>query len=335
MNNFKCNIGNDGLYTIKSKKVFVDYNKSVIIIDSLKLIPNYSKNEFAKKASRQTSRLEVVLKQMKILNIDYKLLLDKKTMSIHKIELAGCNLDVYRDNRLPLAKIIRPSIQSMVKNIPFIISIDTVELKNGKIDFEAIHPHAYSTGKIAINKFDVIVTGVQNDTCMFTENQSIEAIASGYIMNKGRFDLKYNFPLKFTKEHFYCSGSLSKMLFSPFNSIIIPVKHLQFRSGIIDYVTFSFTAEEKQAFGTMKFKYHGLKIDMLNKFNKNNGLNQKLKSLLANNFKIIESNPENDGKIRISKIKMNHNPYRFFLNYSMQSILSGIEPAIMRNNKIK
>ncbi len=333
MDNFKCNIGNDSLYTIKSKKLFVDYNKSIMIFDSLKLIPNYSKNDFAKKAGRQTSRVETEFSKIIISNINYKLMLDKKIMIINKIGLSGCNIDVYRDNRLPLAKIIRPSIQVMIKSVPFQISIDTIEMKNSKIIFEAIHPHAFSTGKISINNFDVIVTGIQNDSSLTSENQSIEAKASGYIMNKGKFNIKYNFPLNFTKEHFSCSGNLTKMTLSSFNSIIIPVKNLQFRSGVIDYLNFSFTAEEKYAYGTMKFKYHGLKVEMLNKFNNKNGISQKIKSLVANNFKIFESNPEIGGNLRISKIKMDHNPYRFFLNYTILSILSGVEPTILRENK--
>ena len=333
MDNFKCNIGNDSLYTIKSKKLFIDYNKSVMIFDSLKLIPNYNKNDFSKKAERQTSRLETEIRKLIISNINYKLMLDKKIMSIHKIEFKGCKLDVYRDNRLPLAKIIRPSIQAMIKSVPFLISIDTIEMKNSKIVFEAIHPHAFSTGKISINNFEVTVTGIQNDSCKISENQSVEALASGNIMNKGKFNLKYNFPLNTDKEHFYCFGSLSRMTLSTFNSIIIPIKNLEFRSGIIDYINFSFTAEENYASGIMKFKYHNLKVDMLNKLNNKNGLNQKLKSLLVNNFKIFESNPEIGGEIRISKINMVHNPYRFFLNYTIQSILSGVEPAILKNHK--
>jgi hypothetical protein len=333
IDSFKCNIGNDSLYTVKTKKLYVDYNNSIMIFDSLKLIPNYSKNEFAKKAGKQTSRIEIGLGKIKIFNINYKLMLDEKRVSIHKIELVECNLDVYRDNRLPLAKIIRPSIQAMIKSVPFLISIDTIELKNSKIAFEAIHPHAFSTGKISINNFEVTVTGIQNDSCKISENQSVDALASGNIMNKGKFNLKYNFPLNTDKEHFYCSGSLSRMTLSTFNSIIIPVKNLQFRSGIIDYINFSFTAEENYASGIMKFKYHNLKIDMLNKLNSKNGLSQKLKSLLVNNFKIYESNPEIGGKIRISKINMVHNPYRFFLNYTIQSILSGVEPTILKDHE--
>ena len=65
------------------------------------------------------------------------------------------------------------------------------------------------------------------------------------------------------------------MPFSTINSIIIPVKNLQFRTGIIDYLSFAFTAEEKFSYGTLVFKYHDLKIDMLNKLNSKNGLSQK------------------------------------------------------------
>ncbi|MCE9538530.1 MAG: hypothetical protein K8R85_04835 [Bacteroidetes bacterium] len=74
--------------------------------------------------------------------------------------------------------------------------------------------------------------------------------------------------------------------------------------------------------------YHDLEIEVMNKEGKKNGLKEKVTTFLANKLVVKDSNPGKGGTVRISNIYMKHNPYRSFIFYSMQSILSGIQPAI-------
>lgn len=55
---------------------------------------------------------------------------------------------------------------------------------------------------------------------------------------------------------------------------------------------------------------------------------RKVKTFLANKLIVKDSNPDKDGHVRMSSIYMKRNPYREFIFYSMQSVLSGIQPAI-------
>lgn len=328
LNNFKYNI-EGSLYAIYSKKILASFSNSSIHIDSLKLMPIYNKMMFADKSIYQTSRTEFYAAHLEVKQFDYNLLIKSKIIDINKIEMSDCFIDIYRDNTRPLKQKNRPSLQTIIKQIPILCSLDTIEVKNGKLNFEALNPKTNTIGTISLDKIKVSVYGITNDSVNFTENQSVEATINGYILNKGNFTESYIFPLKANTELFYCSGSVSSMPLSSFNSIIASSRQLEFKSGEIDTMSFSFKAEENYSNGTMTFKYHNLKIDVINQ-NKNNSIKSDVSTFLLNKFKIEKSNPLKNKKTRISKLHVKHNPYRYFLFYSMQSILSGIEPSIKK-----
>lgn len=338
MNNFYYKLA-DSLYTVYGKSLRASYNDSNLIIDSLKVIPNYNIKEFAKVARFQTSRTEVITSKVNLIKIDYNLLFNETKLNIHKVELAGCKINVFRDNQYPLAQILRPSLQTMVKDLPFYIVVDSIEMKNGTLSFEGITPNSEAIGKIEVNNMNIIIEGIKNDTTMYTDNQSINAMVSGTILNQAKFSQTITFPLKTTKDFFYSSGRMTSMSLTSFNPIILPSKHISIMSGQLDSVSFSFVARENLSDGEMKFMYHDLNVEMIAENGQKNGLKQKFKTLLMNKYIVENSNPGKSGDLRISKIQTKNNPYRFFINYSMQSILSGIEPSIVgeknakRNNK--
>jgi hypothetical protein len=320
----------DSLYTLYGKKVHVSFSKSTLQIDSLKLVPNYSKKDFADKVKFQASRIEIITSKFNVNNIDYNRLYKDYFFSAKKLEIAGCFLNVYRDNTKFLEHNNKPSLQTLLKNIPILFSIDTIELKNGRIDFEALQPLASSTGKIFVDKVYLNVFDVCNDTLTMNDTNFIKADFGGYVLGKAKFTESYVFPMNCKGETFSCSGSLSAIPLSSFNSIVKPAKHILFKEGQLDDVVFVFDAKEKFSTGSMTFKYHDLKIDVLNRRNNKGGLKSLISTLVLNNFKINKSNPGADGKTRTVKLFVKNNPYRYFLFYSMQTILSGIEPTILK-----
>ena len=334
MNNFSYHLGS-GLYTMYGRSLRASYIDSILIIDSLRLVPNFTKKQFDDQAGQQISRVKIISSKVLCKKMDVKLFFEYNSLVIHKMDLTGSTIDIFRDNTLPLKHIIRPSLQAMVKKLPFFVSVDSIEVKKAEVTFEIKERGEASSGKIPINKMDIIISGIQNDSSTFSRDQSIKVVISGILFNQGRFSETYVFPLKATKEFFYCSGSLTSMPLTTFNSMIPVTKNISIKSGQLDYSTFSFVAHENSSEGTMKFMYHDLKIEMINEEGKKSRLKEKLKTFLVNKFVVKAGNPSKDGIVRVSNIHAEHNPYRFFLYYSMQSILSGIEPTIVSDKKAK
>ncbi len=334
MNKFFYHIGN-GLYTLQGKRLYTSYIDSTLTIDSLQVVPNFSKKEFAEEAGRQITRVKIISSKIEAKMMDVKLFFEYNWLVINKVGITGCSMDIYRDNTLPIKHIIRPSVQAILKSLPFFVSVDTIEMKNGEAVYQELNPAMILPGKLSLNKINVIITGVQNDTSLYSKKSNITVKLNAYIMNQGRFRETCTFPLINSEDFFYCSGSCTSMPLASFNPMIQHTKNISIISGQLDYASFSFTANKNSSYGTMKFIYHDLKVEVLNKLGNKIGFREKVKTFLMNKIVIKDRNPDKNGVVRISNIHAEHNPYRFFPYYSMQSILSGIEPAVEGENKAK
>jgi len=327
MNAFAYQIQN-GLYTLHGKNLIVSSIDSVLTIDSIKLIPNYSKKVFHKIVGGQTTRLTATASSIQMQQLDIHSFLETNTLAIKKININTVLFDAYRDNTLPLQKINKPSLQTIVKEIPFYVSIDTIQITDGTIKFEVYNPGETTTGKIFISNVNGSITGIQNDTLLYTTKSKIEANFTGDLMNQGKLKEQYSFPLKDTNILFYCSGSITAMPLSSFNPILEQAKHLSIKSGQIDAASFSFIAYENFSSGTMVFNYHDLKVEQVGTKNDDGYLKGKLKTFLLNKFIISDSNPSKKGITRTTALQMPNNPHRYFLNYATQTILNGVELSV-------
>ncbi len=334
MNKFSYHLDN-GLYTMYGNSLHVSYLDSLLTIDSLQLVPIFSKKEFATEAGRQVSRVKIIAAKVEMQKMDVKLFFEYNWLVIHKVELDGCLIDVFRDNTLALAPIVRPSVQAMIKDLPFFVKIDTVEMKNGETVFQMRNPGQDMAGKITVTNMNVTITGVQNDTTLYSDKSSIIAKVTGKLLNESKFNLNYIFPLKARKEFFYCSGSLAAMDMTVFNPLTQNVKHLLIKSGKLDSASFAFTAGEFTSSGTMKVIYHDLDVEVMNKEGETSKLKEKIRTMVVNALIVKDSNPGKDNVVRISPIHAEHNPYRFFMNYSVQSILSGIAPSMVNEKRVR
>jgi hypothetical protein len=334
MNKFSYHLGN-GLYTIYGKSLYASYVDSIVTVDSLQVVPNFSKKEFAEEAGRQISRVKIISSKVNFRKMDVKLFFEYNWLVINKVDLSGCAVDVYRDNRLPLQPIKRPSVQNMLRDLPFFVAIDSIEMKDGNVTYQETNSDQSTSGKLTLNKINALVTGVQNDTESYTDSSFIKAKINGVFLNKGLFKQNFTFPLKAKEELFYCSGSLSSISLITFNQLISPSKFLKIKSGQLDTAIFSFVAYENASNGTMKLLYHDLNIEAVKKNGEKIKLKDQVKIFVANELIIRNSNPDKNGVVRISKIHAEHNHYRYFPYYAMQSIISGIEPAIINENAAK
>ena len=334
MNKFSYQL-DDGMYMLYGKSLYASYKDSTLIVDSLQLVPNLNKKDFAEEAGRQISRVNFISSKVVCQQMDVQLFFEYNWLIIHKINVLGCGIKIYRDNTLPLAPIIRESPQAMLKNLSFFVAVDTIEMKDGDIVYEERNANQTSSEKITINKINGIITGINNDTLLYSDKSNIKAEVTANFMNQGKYTGTYTFPLSSTKEYFFASGTLSSMSMTAFNSVIPAPKKLKFISGELESATFSYVADDQSSNGTMKFIYHDLKIEVLNKEQEQVQLIDKIKTLVANELIIFNSNPGKDGIVRTSPIHAEHNRYRYFIFYSMQSILSGITSAIQDEKAAK
>jgi hypothetical protein len=179
------------------------------------------------------------------------------------------------------------------------------------------------------------LTGVNNDTASYTSKSSMKAEATAMFMGKARYSTNLEFPLNTRDEFFYCSGSIESADMNIVNPLMEKSKHVKIVSGRMDTLEFSFVAGPVRSQGKMKFLYHDFKIEMLNPDGKESGGKEKFRTFVANTVMMKTNNPEPGREPRITSIGVDRFPYRYFFFYMMQSITSGIGPAVQGEQKTR
>jgi hypothetical protein len=316
----------DSLYTIKVARVQASYSGSSVQMDSVEVLPNYSRKQFARMKQEQTDRLKLSVAKVYFNRMDVKLFFEKNWFIAGELQISDVNLEAYRDKN-DFRKTTYPrSIQSLIKSIPVYIRIDTMKVKRSTCVYEEVAVDGTEPGKISFNHMEAVITGLTNRYKNMDKQGSLVVRASCALLNSGRLHVTYKFPYEAEGMVFDCSGRLSKMPFADLNKVIEPIAQVSILEGEIDSMIFNFHAGEDRSSGTMKMAYHGLKVRILDKTQKD-GKRQFL-SFLAHQLIIKEENPTRNQPIRITPISYIRDKDRFIFNYSLKSLLSGVKLAI-------
>lgn len=317
-----------GLYTIKGKNMVASYSDSLLTIDSLELLPNFSKKTFSKAAGKQVSRVKLNLSGITFSNMDLDLFIEHNWFISKKLEIETMGLNVYRDLNAEFKPKRQPSMQQILRSIPFVVKIDTVKINNSNIVYAHLAKEKEQPGKITFNHLKGLITGLENDTASFTNNSHMVMRLNASFMNKAHISAKYVFPLNTATEVFDCSGKLTNMSMTDLNNMLENTISVSIKSGMIDTMSFAFHANDQRSKGTMKFLYHDLKVELLNKDDKKQNLKKKIMSYLANEFVINDQNPKKGQPPTITDIGYERYPYKFLFYYTWKTLQSGILPAI-------
>ncbi len=329
INNFSY-IPKDSLYALHVKKLVASYSDSTLVLDSFQLAPNFGKGSFAKAAGEQTDRFKISAKKLEFANIDVRLLFERNLFIANKLNIDSLKVSAYRDkNNIRKPKRVK-SLQAKIKSLPIYSVIDTIRLNNALVIYEEVAEGSAGPGMISFNDLNATITGFTSDSTLFSKFNLLMIDATCRLMDKGNLSAHYSFPLNTDKTEFDCSGTLADMPAIALNPILEPNANVSIKDGIINSMVFSFHANEFASKGKMKFVYHNLKIEILNKKTKKSGFFEKVKTFIAERIIIKENNPIGNEPVQTTEIYYNPDPTRFIFNYSWKSIFSGIKPAIKK-----
>ena len=318
----------DSLYSFHVKQLMASYTDSTLVLDSINVVPNYSKRKFAHEAGKQTDRMSISAARLEFYKMDVKLFFERNWFIANELNIDSLSVSAYRDKNTARIPERAKSVQALLKSIPIYAAIDTINLKNTHIVYEEVAEGASSPGRIFFNQVNANISGFTSDSTLFSKYSKLVVSAKGLFMNAGNVKALYSFPLNTDQMVFDCSGSLTNMKMSAINAMLEPNANVSMKEGEIDSMIFSFHANDKFATGNMKFLYHNLKLEILNKKDKKTGAFEEVLTFLVHKLLIKENNPSPKENIRLTTINNPRNPDRFIFNYTWKSIFSGLKPAI-------
>ena len=331
MRNFSFKSSN-GRYTMKVKKLWASYFDSTLIVDSMRLIPNFPNGKFEQFVGRQVDRFSGDIAKLTFKGMDLKLFLERNAFIARDMQLDRMNIQAYRNKNMPRLEKIQPSLQQIVRDIPFYVNIGYSHMHAVNLIYDEV-PEGFSEAeRVIFSNLSGEMRGFTNDEGILAANSTLSFSGTGMFMGLGYSQVSLDFPMGTTECVFHCKGSIVKMPFETFNPVVEKSSSIRIKKGYINSMSWDFDAEPDAAEGEMLLLYNGLKVEVLDE---NAEKTKKLKTFVANAFVVIDDNPMPNEAPRKSPIHYERDPTRFIFNYMLHSIISGVKPAVGMNKEIR
>lgn len=323
-------VSRDKLYDITFDDLSISSSNRYALVQGLKVIPRYPDMEFYKFVKERKARMHLTLNGAQLLNIDFKRLVTKRQLRASSLTLFNANLNVLLDlrNKRPEYDRGKNFPQIALGRLGLNTTIDTVSILNSAVDYSEYTPVTARRGRVFFNKINASIFNVSNDSTSIRKLPWTRSKFTMLFYGKSKLNLNLNFNLLSPTHRYNYSGHLSLMNAKNFNLLSRPLALLRINSGKISEAKFSVNADYRHSKGKLIVKYKDLNIGLL-RIDSNKVLHkQMLRSLVANNVLLKESNPSSDGVTRIGRISYSRPDSIAFFGFLWQSIYTGLRETI-------
>ncbi|HNP18769.1 MAG TPA: hypothetical protein PKL31_10075 [Fulvivirga sp.] len=327
-------VTNDKLSEVTVNKIAISKNLSSIRLKGIHVTPRYRKEEYMVQKGYETDWIKSSIREVEFSNLNYRELLNNKSLISSQVIISSPVLNVYRDKNLKDSlPDFRPMPGSLLKGLSTIVDIEEVQVKNGAIVYEEVPEKGSDPGSVVFEKLNASFHNITNIPDKVRANPILD-VKLNTLAYDVPFQAQFQFHLDSKDDRVDFSGVLEETDLLRFNLITENVAFVKIESGESKTLNLNVTAFNDMGYGGMNFHYNNLKISLVNKqTQQTNRLEESVASFFANTF-LIKKNNFAFIRPRKGDIYFERNQQRSFFNYLAKIFLSGVQSSIgMKNNK--
>jgi hypothetical protein len=275
------------------------------------------KDAFMKTKEYQADYMKLYSGNIKMNGLDFNLLMNDSIVRFSKGTINDLYLSDYKDKRLPFQHgNEKPMLTELIKGIKFKLAVDTLLLRNSRIDYEELNEKTEHSGTVKFRNIKGVITGIKNYNISATDSLRFNI----YTRFMNATDLRVSYVQSYTDtlSIFYLKAITSSFDLTALNPILKPLASAEVAKGYLDTIRMSVVGRKYVAFGVMKLYYHDLRIQYLDKTIKGrNTLKSKIISFFANT--IVHKN----NQIMTGDVYAERDPERGFINYWVKIFIGG------------
>ena len=310
------------LYRAKAEKIYLDYQKNILIIQGPELVPTKGKYNYGEVTKTETDLFSMKGKSIEIEGFVSGSFAEKGLLIIPKIHLNGIDLDIFRDKHLPdppFKKIPLPA--TLINGIPLPILVDSIFLNNCSVSSAQLDTLNDKAGTVFFKEMNGVITNLTNDSVFIVQNNIMEVNTTALFMDKGSMNAHMSFILDSPYDQFHMTARLGQMDAKTISPVLDSLLLIRITSGKIHSLSMDINGNDDHAVGTMDFRYENLKIDILSL--KHERQSNWLLKTIANTV-IRSSNISGQKNFKIGSIETDRRKDRAIFNFLWKATKSGL-----------
>ncbi len=272
---------------------------------------------FAKMFITQKDRFNLVTKNIHLVNLNLKNLLENKLVADSMI-VSTPQFRLYRDLTMKrdLKNRLDKNLQSLLNELPMSIYLGKIIIQNGYLEYKLIGEKTQQPGKLQFYNLYTTIGNFTNETQMIEKNKVLAVDMKARFLNQSTVRLNWRFYLGRPDGTFDLKGTLGAMDAYHLNPISRPLAAVEFIKGRINGLQFDFSGNIYGMEGKVQLAYDDLKIKVWKLDEDSQELKKDALTQLAANILVRNSNAKKKGELKIEQVNYKRDPTRSFLGMS-------------------
>ena len=322
-------------YTFDVQSINVNLPLGLADIDTIRIVPHYSRYDFARKRGHQVDRFDGIVPYINLYGLNVVRSVDTLGIAIQKMT-TQLRLNAYRDKRVKFQEGYKKLPIEQLNSLSYGLKIDTIILNKSFVKYEEFAEGADSSGYVF---FDDLYASIRDIYNRPSRDHKTLLVAEGTFMGKSRVHLNAAFPTNPKLKH-EVTGWISAVDMKELNPIMEPVLRVKAESGVMEKINFAFTGNSYHADGKIGFNSRDLKIVTFREkpkkgffqklFDTDDDKKQKagLKTFIINTFILQKDRNKNQPvESRSGIIDFDRNTSKYIFNYWWKAVGSGVKSA--------
>jgi hypothetical protein len=315
----------EGMYGLTISSIQFNTDVQNLIIDSILVIPNYEKYDFAHKAGRQVGRLNLSVPRVSINGLNFHKMADS-VWTASQVEIESFDLYSFKDKRVAEKPRIKEMPMAFFLTLPYSINVDTVLIHKGHVVVEEFPETGIESGVVTFDDLSATLTHLNN---RIKEGDLPYATlqAKALLMKQGQINATFQFPLD-GSAIYRAEGTVSRMSFTALNPLLKGLADIQVESGYLNNMKFNFNYTDYISKGLLQVEYENLHIIVLNK---NEESTNEFKTLLVNTFVKTHVDQNENLVQKSAAIDIKRDRSKFIFNVWAKSVLDGLKNSMLKS----
>ncbi len=322
----------DSLNTLKIGAIDFNQEDSVLQIKNIEIVPRYSRLALGQQRDYQIDWIKIYSKELLFRGIDIPRAIKDREIMARSLSIDSLHLEVFRDKRLKFD-------EEQTKNLPHelfrkqgrFFSIDTVIATRSRIIYEEFPIDGSRPAVILFGNVNAVLTPLTNDVDLLNKvNRKGRSILTmnGKLMDSGNIDARVVFDINSKNDHFTLTGKMGAFDLTKLNPLTEALASVNIRSGQVESLQMEATANDDFATGEMRFRYQGLRVQVLNRKNQQaSGMGPAITTFFANTF-VLRKNNNKPILLRKGDIFFERDKSKTIFNYWSKIFFSGIVSSV-------
>lgn len=318
------------LYRLGISAITIDHDKGELLLEDLNLIPIRGLYEQATGLALQDDVVEISLDRLQTVGLNSQAVLNGERPQLEALLLENPVITLIRDKRLPYDLENSPPMpQQLFKKLAKNLSIDSIKILNGKLNYSELIGKEANEAKISFDSLYAIFSGISEDWHNEKRAQ-VSTDIKARLMGKGLAEVRFVW-YETVSDSFSFEGKLGPMNFDKVNVMAKNTTGALFREGFMDSIVYQGAGNRYGATGLFEMRYKNLDMELTKK---RKDEPNKLMSMLLNMI-IRRDNPTENENVRRVQMSAERVPYKGFFNMYWKTLEDGliktVKPGKRRN----